>query len=360
MAWGDRLRHGTTKLAMLNVNLSFPHLVWAIGLSLLLAQSGLLARIVTRLGWIDMPADVPVLIRDRFGFGIILDYVTKETPFLVLILLSVLRSQPEAYAIVAENLGAIAGSACVYVTLPLVMPALMAGSVLVFAFIFGAYEVPAVLGVRYPTDVVGAGLEFFANPDLNSRAEGMAISVIMALVVLVGSVDRSQAKPSGGDLMRWIRRGGMTAVVLVLLVAPIGVFALYGFSTSYFYPQFIPTTWTVAPLYAPTRRSTDAHRRSCSAVQIATIVSHAITRRRLSCRANAGHAPVCGQKHCVSPAVRADRRPSYGNWHRPQYPVLAPRSRRNHARRRSGASDSRAAVCGFHAGGRVRSVRSAL
>ena len=188
MAWGDRLRHGTTKLAILNLNLSFPHLVWAIGLSLVLAQSGVLARLVTLLGWIDVPAEFPVLIRDRFGIGIILDYVTKETPFLVLIMLSVLRSQPEAYAIVAENLGANRWQRMRYVTLPLVMPALIAGSLLVFSFIFGAYEVPAVLGVRYPQMLSVLALEFFANPDLNSRAEGMAISVIMALVVLVAAL----------------------------------------------------------------------------------------------------------------------------------------------------------------------------
>ncbi len=64
------------------------------------------------------------------------------------------------------------------------MPGLTAGALLVFAYVFGAYEVPAVLGVRYPQMLSVLALEFFANPDLHSRAEGMAISVIMAVVVL--------------------------------------------------------------------------------------------------------------------------------------------------------------------------------
>jgi putative spermidine/putrescine transport system permease protein len=169
----------------LYLSLAFPHLVWAIGLSLLLAQSGLLARVATALGLMTAPADFPVLVRDRFGFGIILDYVTKEIPFLALIMLAILRSQPEGYDLVAENLGATRWQRLRYVTLPLVMPGLIAGSLLIFAFVFGAYEVPALLGVRFPRMLAVLSLEFFLNSDLRNRAEGMAISIIMALIVLL-------------------------------------------------------------------------------------------------------------------------------------------------------------------------------
>ena len=182
--WGQRLR-SRASLTVLNLNLSFPHLVWAVSLSLLLAQSGLLARIAAALHAIDAPADFPVLIRDRYGYGIILHYVTKETPFLVLIVLSILRTQPEAYDMVAQNLGATRWQRLCYITLPLVLPGLLAGALLVFAFVFGAYEVPAVLGVRFPRMLSVLALDFFLNPDLHRRAEGMAVSVIMALIVLL-------------------------------------------------------------------------------------------------------------------------------------------------------------------------------
>lgn len=181
-------------LLMLNLNLAFPHLVWAVALSLLLAQSGLLARLAAALGLIDAPAQFPVLVRDRYGLGIILHYVSKEIPFLVLIVLAVLRTQGAQYDLVAENLGASPWQRLRYVTLPLVLPALAAGTALVFAFSFGAYEVPALLGVRYPRTLAVLALEFFVNPDLNRRAEGMAISLIISLVTLaivgLGSVKR--------------------------------------------------------------------------------------------------------------------------------------------------------------------------
>ncbi len=182
---GERLRSSTTNVTLLNLNLAFPHLVWAIGLSLLLAQSGLLARIAAATGLIDTPADFPVLVRDRAGAGIIMHYVTKGTPFLILVLLSIMRTQTEELGMVAENLGATRWQRLRYVTLPLVLPGLTAGSLLLFAFVFGAYEVPAVLGVRFPRMLSVLALDFFINADLRSRAEGMAISVMMALIVLI-------------------------------------------------------------------------------------------------------------------------------------------------------------------------------
>ncbi len=183
----------------LNWNLAFPHLVWAVALLLFLSQSGLLARFAASLGWVRTPADFPVLVRDRLGVGIILSYVTKEIPFLALIVLAVLRAQPENYAVVAENLGATRWQRLHYVTLPQVLPALTAGALLVFAFVFSAYEVPAVLGVRYPRALPVLALDFFTNPDLSSRAEGMAISFMIAILVLIVAIISIRQNKSIGE-----------------------------------------------------------------------------------------------------------------------------------------------------------------
>lgn len=183
VALGGPLARGGSLLA-LNANLAFPHLVWAVALGLLLSQSGLLSRIAAALGLIAQPSAFPVLIRDTYGLGIVLHYVTKETPFLTLIVLALLRTQGGAYTLVAENLGATPWQRLRHLTLPLVLPGLAGGAAVVFAFSFGAYEVPALLGVRYPRALPVLALEFFTNPDLNRRAEGMAISLLMSLVVL--------------------------------------------------------------------------------------------------------------------------------------------------------------------------------
>jgi putative spermidine/putrescine transport system permease protein len=175
---------GAPELLALNAGLALPHLVWAVALLLLLAQSGLVARVAAALGLIQAPAEFPVVVRDRYGVGIILHYVGKEIPFLALIVLAVLRTQGAAYAQVAATLGAGPWRRLWRVTLPLVLPGLASGSLLVFAYVFSAYEVPALLGVRYPRALAVLALDYFLNPDLGRRAEGMAISVVMALVVV--------------------------------------------------------------------------------------------------------------------------------------------------------------------------------
>ncbi|MEN9934160.1 MAG: hypothetical protein RLZZ387_739 [Chloroflexota bacterium] len=172
------------ELLALNAGLALPHLVWAVALLLLLAQSGLVARVAAALGLIGAPAEFPVLVRDRYGLGIILHYVGKEIPFLALIVLAVLRTQGDAYDLVAATLGAGPWQRLRRVTLPLVLPGLASGALLVFAYVFSAYEVPALLGVRYPRALAVLALDSFLNPDLGRRAEGMAISVIMATVVV--------------------------------------------------------------------------------------------------------------------------------------------------------------------------------
>jgi putative spermidine/putrescine transport system permease protein len=186
-AWLSERRGNMDTLA-LNWNLAFPHLVWSVALLLFLSQSGLFARWAASLGIITTPDQFPILVRDRFGIGVILSYIGKEIPFLTIILLSVLRSQSVGYDVVAENLGASRWQRLRYVTIPQVLPALLAGDLLVFGFIFSSYEVPTLLGVGYPRALPVLALRFFLDPDLRARSEGMVISLIITLIVVLVAI----------------------------------------------------------------------------------------------------------------------------------------------------------------------------
>ncbi len=168
---------------LFQLNLPIPHLVIAIAMLLLFSQSGLVARFAGQIGVIDAPRDFPVLTRDSAGLGIILAYVWKETAFFGIIVMAVLQSLGEDYEAVAQSLGANRWQRFRYVTLPLIMPGLMSASIIVFAFTFGTFEVPRILGVQHPKMLPVLALDFFLNPDLNARAEGMALSIIIAVVV---------------------------------------------------------------------------------------------------------------------------------------------------------------------------------
>lgn len=170
---------------LFQLNLPIPHLVGAIGVLFLFSQSGLVARFGAEIGAIQFPSDFPVLVRDTWGVGIILAYVWKEVPFIGIIVLAILQSLGENYEELARSLGANRWQRFRYVILPLVMPGMLSASIIVFAFIFGSYEVPRLLGVRFPEMMAVISLDFFLNPDLNARAEGMAMSMIMAAIVFV-------------------------------------------------------------------------------------------------------------------------------------------------------------------------------
>lgn len=165
------------------LNLPVPHVVAAIGILFLFSQSGLLSRTGAQLGLFNSPGDFPIVVKDRLGIGIILSFVWKEVPFVGVIVLAVLQALGVDYEDLARSLGANRWQRFRYVILPLVMPGLLSGSILVFAFTFGSFEVPAILGVRFPRTLTVTAVRFFRDPDLNARAEGMAISIIISVIV---------------------------------------------------------------------------------------------------------------------------------------------------------------------------------
>lgn len=169
---------------LFQLNLPVPHLVIAIGMIFLFSQSGLLARAAGQAGLIQSTSDFPVLVRDTNGIAIILAYIWKEVPFFGIVVLAILQSLGEDYEDLARSLGANRWQRFRYVILPLITPGLLSASIIVFAFTFGTYEVPKLLGVRFPEMLPIMALEFFLNPDLNARQEGMALSIIIAGLVM--------------------------------------------------------------------------------------------------------------------------------------------------------------------------------
>ena len=65
--------------------------------------------------------------------------------------------------------------------LPLLAPAVAAASVLVFAFTFGSYEVPFLLGRPFPATLPVVAYQRFRDTDLTARPRAMAIAVVIAV-----------------------------------------------------------------------------------------------------------------------------------------------------------------------------------
>jgi len=162
--------------------ITIPHLVAAVGIALIVGQTGLGARLAALLGLVGEPGDFPALLYDEYSVGIILTYVWKEVPFIALVVLASLRGVASELEDVARTLGAGAWQRFWYVVFPVISPSVVAASLLVFAFTFGAFEVPYLLGKSYPTILPVMAYNEYRDIDLSARPTAMAINVLIALI----------------------------------------------------------------------------------------------------------------------------------------------------------------------------------
>ena len=167
---------------LFQLNLTVPHLVGAIGILYLFSQSGSFARLAAEWGMIARPSEFPALVFDPYAIGIILQYVWKEIPFIGVIVLANMQALGEDYESVARSLGASKWQAFRHVLLPLVFPGVLSASIIVFAFTFGAYEIPAILGANYPAALPVLAYRKYTDVDLAARPEAMAMAVVIAIL----------------------------------------------------------------------------------------------------------------------------------------------------------------------------------
>ena len=177
-----QMRRSAIIKTLLQIPLAVPHLAVALILLNFLAPSGLFARFFYAFGIVQKPSDFPVLVGDAYGIGIILTYVLKETPFIALIVLTILVRIGDEFEQVARNLGANAWQRFRFVTLPLIAPAVVFSSLIVWVFVFGAFEIPFILGRSYPTMLAIITGRKFNGTNLSERPEAFALAILMMLV----------------------------------------------------------------------------------------------------------------------------------------------------------------------------------
>ncbi len=181
---------GTTRTdklarAFMNVPLAFPHLVAATVGLLVLGQSGMLARILMFAGVITTSAQMPELVADRFGIGVILTLVWKETPFLLLISAAILSGHGGGYQEVARTHGASRWQVLQRVTWPLLWRGLSPALVAVAVFSFGSYETVVLLAPSNPLPLPLLTAERYVDPSLARRNDAFVLALLGIVIGLI-------------------------------------------------------------------------------------------------------------------------------------------------------------------------------
>ena len=155
----------------------------------ILKQNGLLNNFLLWLGVIDQPLNI-MNTQTSVYIGMIYAYL----PFMILPLYSTLEKMDISLLEAAGDLGARPIRAFLSITLPLSMPGIIAGSLLVFIPAVGEFIIPTLLGGP-DTLMIGTVLwnEFFQNRDW-PVASTVAVALIVLLVVPLMLLQRAQSR----------------------------------------------------------------------------------------------------------------------------------------------------------------------
>ena len=155
----------------------------------LLKPKGLINAALMSTGIVDQPLDI--LHND---FSVYVGIVYSYLPFMILPLYATLEKLDLSLLEAAEDLGARPITAFFTVTVPLSLPGILAGSMLVFIPAVGEFVIPALLGGP-DTLMIGRILwnEFFSNRDW-PVASAVTIVLILVLVIPLVILQRQQVR----------------------------------------------------------------------------------------------------------------------------------------------------------------------
>jgi ABC-type spermidine/putrescine transport system permease subunit I len=154
------------------------YIVRTYALILVLGNNGIINRPLLSLGIIDRP--IPLLFNE---VGVAIALVLVPLPFMIFPIYSVLKNIEPNLESAAASLGASRFKIFLYVTLPLSLPGVLAGVVLVFLFDLTAYIMPGMLGGGY-FNMIANLIQEQAMAVLDKRFAS-AISIILLIITLL-------------------------------------------------------------------------------------------------------------------------------------------------------------------------------
>ena len=125
------------------------------------------------------------IIRDSFGFGVVLVYILKEVPFLTMLILAALGEEDVSREEAARTLSPSRWARWRSVLLPQLRRPLTLGSLVVAAFVIGSTEVPLVVGPLTPDVLTTWSINVVRIRGPIARADAAAGLVVSSALVIV-------------------------------------------------------------------------------------------------------------------------------------------------------------------------------
>jgi len=168
--WINYLMRMLAWINLLSANGWGTRILHDLGIEQLFIWTGLLS---TRGGWLDGQPS-----------AVIIAFVYGYVPFLILPLFAALDRIDQRHIEAARDLGASPFSAFLRVTLPLSVPGILAGCVLVALPMFGDYYTPDLVSASTKTTLIGNQIDQFTRQG-SEKVTGAVLTMLLALVLLL-------------------------------------------------------------------------------------------------------------------------------------------------------------------------------
>jgi putative spermidine/putrescine transport system permease protein len=163
------------------------------GLMVLFGDNGLINGFLLYSGLISRP--LPLMYNT---FGVVVGLMQITLPFMVLSLIGIIKAIHPSLEEAARSLGASRGQAFLSIVLPLSMPGILAGTLLVFALSISSYVVPALMG---GWKVIVLPIHIYQQiAEVGRWQFGAAIAVILFItsIIAVAIYHQAAVRTSGG------------------------------------------------------------------------------------------------------------------------------------------------------------------
>ncbi|PSU98977.1 ABC transporter permease [Photobacterium kishitanii] len=164
--------------------LAFPHVAFVLGFGLMFSSTGWLARIWHHLGLAD--SFYPTLIHDRYGLGLLLVLAIKETPFLLLMSMSILKQlNIKQFYNASVSLGYDHQQTWRMVIVPLWLPKLRLAIFAVAGYGLAVVDIALIIGPTHPSTLSMLIWQWFTDADLTQLPRAAAGALLLLIIVLL-------------------------------------------------------------------------------------------------------------------------------------------------------------------------------
>ncbi|WP_318492478.1 ABC transporter permease [Photobacterium leiognathi] len=254
-SWGTRWWRRIE--AALNPLLAIPHVAFAIGFAFLFAPTGMGIRALYALidPTFDATSNTPLIIQDPYGLGLILVLALKETPFLLLMSISVLKQlNVQQTEQVAASLGYNRAQTWFKCVFPQWLSKLRFAIFAVIAYGVSVVDVAQIVGPTNPPTFAVLVWQWFSDPDLQlmpRTAAGAIMLFALGSLLLAVAFCIEWLLTKGINQWLWSGRkafrlpGKSVFVLLVSLTALIiPLLTLWSVALRWRFPDLLPSRYS--------------------------------------------------------------------------------------------------------------------